>query len=138
MPRAMIRQSASTATGGSGSEYRMTVHGRTVWINLAGLLDRAGVQRLQRQVAGALGERNLLIVLDGSRLIHLDYRCVAALVRWNRALRSFGHRLVLSGWNSYLTAILAMEDWEGELEDGLRRTPTARLAAGSLRHVQVS
>ena len=138
MPREVIRLPARAATTRSGPEYHITVHGRTVRIHLAGLLDRAGVQRLQRQVAGVLVERNLLIVLDGSKLVHLDYRCVAVLVRWGRVLRGFGHRLMLSGWNGYLTAILAMEDCEGELEDGFRRTSPVRLAVESLRHVQVS
>jgi ABC-type transporter Mla MlaB component len=138
MPREVVRQTASAVTGRSGPEYRISVHGRTVRIHLAGLLDRAGVQRLLRRVNNVLVERNLIIVLDGTRLMHIDYRCVSMLVRWNRLLRGFGHRLVLSGWNTYLTAILAMEDTEGELEDGMRRIPAVRPAVGSLRHVRVS
>lgn len=138
MAREVIRQAASAATDRSRPRYRITVHGRTVRIHLAGLLDRAGLQRLMRQAAAVIDQRNLLIVLDGSRLVHLDYRCVPQMVRWSRSLRGYGHRLLLSGWNCYLTAILAMEDWDGELEDGFRRTPPARLAEGAWRHVQVS
>ena len=89
------------------------------------------------ETEAVLDRRRLLIVLDGTRLMHLDYRCVGTLVRWSRNLRGLGHRLVLSGWNGYLTAILAMEDWDGELEDGFRGTTPARLRRGSLGHVQV-
>ena len=138
MQRQVIRQPASAANDRSSPEYRITVRGRTVRIHLTGLLDRAGVQRMLRLVNGVLTERNLKIVLDGSRLMHLDYRCVPMLVRWNQLLRGFGHRLVLAGWNGYLTAILAMEDWEGALEDGIRRIPAARPVAGSMRNAQVS
>ncbi len=136
MPGEVNRQSAAAATSRSGPQFLITVHGATVRVHLAGILDRAGVQRLLRQIAAHLGQRHRHIVLDGSRLVHLDYRCVVLLVRWSRALRGLGHRLTLSGWNGYLTAILAMEDWDGELEDGYRRTAPARLAAGSWRHVQ--
>ena len=52
------------------------------------------------------------------QLLHLDYRCVPLLKRWRRTLRSYRHRLVIDGWNDYLRAILAMEDWDGEMEDG--------------------
>jgi ABC-type transporter Mla MlaB component len=129
-----------TAGGHMGTrgwpEFRITVQGRTVRIHLAGILDRAGVQRLIRAATPILGERDFSVTLDGSRLRHLDYRCVAMLLRWRRSLRSYGHRLHLAGWNGYLTAILAMEDWDGELEEGCRTMPQ-RLVRQSLRHIQV-
>ena len=137
MPREVIRQSSAAATSRCGPEYCMTIQGRTVRIHLAGLLDRAGVQRLARRAAAVLAEPERLVVLDGARLLHCDYRCVSLLVRWSRGLRACGHRLVLANWNGYLNAILAMEDWDGELEGGFRRSLPARLAAGPLRHVQV-
>ena len=87
-------------------------------IHLAGILDRDGVRRLMREADRHLLGQGALVVLDASGLQHLDYRCVGLLLDWQRRLRSYRHRLCLSGWNAYLRAILAMEDWDGELESG--------------------
>ncbi len=137
MPGEWIRPTMDSANWQGGPVRGVTVEGPTVRIHLAGILDRAGVQRLIRQSAPALDRRGLVVVLDGTRLRHLDYRCVAMLLRWRRTLRGYGHRLVLAGWNGYLTAILAMEDWDGELEEGFRAVPPCPVVE-SWRHVQVS
>jgi len=134
MPGEGIRTVTGSTGMQGGPEHRITVQGRTVRIHLAGILDRAGVQRMIRQVAAVIQERDLRIVLDGSRLRHLDYRCVDMLLRWHRNLRGYGHRLDLVGWNRYLIAILAIKDWDGELEDGFR-FPVTRRVTESGRHV---
>ncbi|HOX25211.1 MAG TPA: STAS domain-containing protein [Candidatus Krumholzibacteria bacterium] len=134
MPSEGIRQSGVVA--GAADEFHIVVQGRTVRIHLAGILDRARAQRLVRAAAAVLVDRDLLVILDGSRLVHLDYRCVPALVRWSKGLRSYGQRVVLAGWNDYLRAILTMEDSDGELEGESRGAPRRR-ARGLLRHVQV-
>ncbi|MEZ4388460.1 MAG: STAS domain-containing protein [Candidatus Krumholzibacteriia bacterium] len=113
----------------------ITVRGRTVRIHLVGILDRDGAARLIQAANRALMGGRAMVVLDASRLAHLDYRCVPMLVRWNRGLASFGHRLVLERWSPYLQAILAMEDWDGELERG-SRGPGWRSADTQLAQVQ--
>jgi ABC-type transporter Mla MlaB component len=135
MPGEVIRASRRQMGQQGGPGQRITVRGRTVRIHLAGILDRAGVQRLIRQAAAALWERDLVVVLDGSQLRHLDYRCVGTLLHWRRNLRGWGHRLVLSGWNGYLRAILAMEDWDGELEGAFPSAATCCVTE-PWRHVQ--
>jgi ABC-type transporter Mla MlaB component len=116
MPGEGIRSLAATRAAEASSDVHITVRGRTVRIHLVGILDRAGTTRLIRDANHVLATGRYLVVLDAARLAHLDYRCVPMLVRWQRGLRAFGHRLLLSRWNDYLRAILAMEDWEGELE----------------------
>ena len=103
---------------GSEPGPRITIQGSTVRIHLAGILDREGVHRLVRDADRHLVGQDLLVILDATRLQHLDYRCVPLLVRWRRQLRSYRHRLHLVSWNAYLRAILTMEDWNGELENG--------------------
>ena len=61
------------------------------------------------------------MILDGAGLQHMDYRCVQPLVRWSRGLRSYRHDVRLVAWNEYLQAILAMEDWDRELDRGPAR-----------------
>ena len=136
MPSEGIRQLRGSTAAGYDPAFRTTVQGRTVRIHLAGILDRAGVPRMIRAATAALNGRDLLVVLDGSGLTHLDYRCVPMLVRWSRGLRTYGHRVYLAGWSDYLKAILAMEDWDGELMDG-SLDPARRLAAGSQRIIRV-
>lgn len=135
MPGEVIQAGRRQQGQQGGPGHRITVQGRTVRIHLAGILDRPGVQRLMRQVATTLSERDLVVVLDASQLRHLDYRCVGMLLRWRRTLSGWGHRLVLAGWNGYLQAILAMEDWDGELEEAFRTAASGR-ATEPWRHVQ--
>ena len=118
MPSEGIRSLNAGATDEAGTRIQITVRGRTVRVHLVGILDREGTTRMIQAANRVLLGRRYLVVLDGRRLSHLDFRCVAMLVRWSRGLSSFGHRLVLDNWNEYLRAILAMEDWDGELERG--------------------
>ena len=118
MPSEGIRLPQATSLIGSEPGPRITIQGRTVRIHLAGILDREGVRHLVREAGRHLVEQDLLVVLDATQLQHLDYRCVPQLLSWRRQLRSYRHRLHLVGWNAYLRAILAMEDWDGELENG--------------------
>jgi ABC-type transporter Mla MlaB component len=136
MPREGIRQPAVGAHHGAGAGPSITIQGRILRVRLAGSLDRDGASRLIREVEGQLLRPGALVVLDGSGLQHLDYRCVRLLLDWQRRLRSYRHRLYLAGWNSYLRAILAMEDWGGELSSD---SPGWfwRTERGERRHVQV-
>lgn len=118
MPSEGIRSSTSSTFIGADTGPHITTHGRTVRIHLAGILDRAGMTRMIQDADRHLSGPGQLVILDASGLQHLDYRCVPLLLSWRRRLRSFRHRLHLAGWNAYLRAILAMEDWDGELETG--------------------
>ncbi len=120
MPSEGIRSMTGFRAAETVANVHITVRGRTVRIHLVGILDRDGACRVIQAANRALMGGRYLVVLDASRLGHLDYRCVSMLVRWSRGLASFGHRLVLERWSSYLRAILAMEDWDGELERGSR------------------
>jgi len=134
MPREGIRQPA--AAPAPALETRTLVRGRTVRIHLAGILDRTTVPELIRAANAALTVPGSLVVLDGAGLAHLDFRCVPMLVRWSRTLRSYRHRLCLDRWNEYLTAILAVEDWDGEFADRSPLRPAPR-RPGVARAVQV-
>ena len=96
-------------------------------VSLAGRLDREGLASLLRRISLALPGRGCTVVLDGTRLIHMDYRCVQPLVSWSRGLRSYRHRVFLLGWSEYLESILAMEDWDHELERESARLRAARV-----------
>jgi len=120
MPCEGIRQPAAIAAPAPALEIRTTLRGRTVRVHLAGILDRRSVPRLIQEVQAVLPGPGCLVVLDGAGLVHLDYRCVGMLVRWSRTLRSWKQRVCLDRWNEYLTAILAVEDWDGEFADRSR------------------
>ena len=135
MPSEGILQQSPVSAIGLTPAKDFTVRGTTVRIHLAGVLDRAKLLDLMTRADGALLGRNRLVVLNGSRLMHLDYRCVSMLMRWARSLKSYGHQLHLEHWNEYLRAILAMEDWDDELQQGSRKV--GRMPAlGSPQYIQ--
>lgn len=109
---------------GTHTEIGIRQNDKVVWVTLSGILDRVGMERLISRVTLRLERRGCRIVLDGSRLTHLDYRATGALIAWNRRLRAFHHQLYLHGWSDYLKAIVVMEDWDRELG----ATPTAMAA----------
>lgn len=115
MPRESTRQSARQEAARSTLDMEITRRDRTVWVSLSGILDRSGLDVLIGRIALKLGSRGTRIVLDGSRLIHMDYRCTGPLLAWHRGLRQYGHQLYLKDWSDYLKAILVMEDWDREL-----------------------
>ncbi len=132
MPRELARQSVRQEAAGSHLEtleVEVRQTDRTVRVTLSGSLDRAGVRRLVSRVAPMLLGRGWRIILDGSRLSHLDYRATSSLVMWNRQLRQFRHQLYLHGWSDYLKAILVMEDWDSELVGGSDSSTVLRTLA---------
>jgi ABC-type transporter Mla MlaB component len=135
MPNEGIRGSTTTRAPGHGIKSSITVRERTVRIHLVGVLDRQEASRLIQVANRHLYGRRYDVILDASHLVHLDYRCVAMLLRWNRGLQSLGHRLLLAGWSPYLRTILAMEDWDGELEKGVLGSEP-RPAHSLVAHVQ--
>ena len=96
-------------------QIQVSQYEKTVRVSLSGTLDCTGVEKLISRVAPRLVSRGCRIILDGSRLTHLDFRATHSLIRWNRQLRDFNHQLFLSQWSDYLKAILVMEDWDREL-----------------------
>jgi ABC-type transporter Mla MlaB component len=115
MPREMTRQSARQDAAVSHLDIEVTSKDMTARVALSGLLDQVGLERLISQVAPRLSGLGYRVILDGTGLVHLDYRTTRSLIRWNRNLRQFRHQLYLQNWNNYLKAILCMEDWEREL-----------------------
>lgn len=114
-PREMTRMLSRQEAAGTHTEIEIRQNDKVVWVTLSGILDRVGVERLISRVTLRLDRRGCRIVLDGSRLTHLDYRATGALIAWNRRLRAFHHQLYLHGWSDYLKAIVVMEDWDREL-----------------------
>lgn len=114
-PRELTRQSGRQEAAGTLTEIQIRQNERAVWVTLSGILDRAGVEKLIARVAPHLDRRGRRVVLDGSRLSHLDYRATGVLIAWNRRLKAFHHQLYLHGWSDYLKAIVVMEDWDREL-----------------------
>ena len=115
MPRELTRQLVRQEAAGSRLEIEVRQTERAVWVALSGILDRQGVEKMISRVAPRLARRGCRIILDGTRLTHLDYRATHGLLAWNRKLRDHHHPLFLHGWSDYLKAILVMEDWEREL-----------------------
>ena len=131
MSREATRQSMGQEAAHPHLRIRVSQHERTVRVALSGILDEAGVVELAAQTARHLRDRGLRIVLDGSRLVHLDYRATRLLIQWNRQLRRFHHQLYLLDWNDYLKAILCMEDWDRELGGMPAGAATWRLLSGA-------
>ena len=123
-PRELTRLPGRQEAAGNHTEIEIRQNDMAVWVTLSGILDRTGMEKLIARVAPRLDRRGCRIVLDGSRLAHLDYRATGALIAWNRRLRAFHHQLYLHGWSDYLKAIVVMEDWDRELG----ATPTAMSA----------
>lgn len=131
MPRELIRQSVRQEARGSHLDIEVNSKDMTVRVALSGILDQQGLERVILRVAPSLLGRGFRVVLDGSGLTHMDYRCTKDLIRWNRNLRQFRHQLYLQNWNDYLKAILCMEDWDRELPTAIQSPPTMRYGAQS-------
>lgn len=125
--RGVARQQVRFGIQDSGLEFAIRQQGHTVWVTLSGILDRPQLARLVRRVTPLLEKRGRQVILDGRQLHHVDYRVVRPLIDWNRRLRAFDHRLLLSHWSDYLKAILCMEDWNRELNPGPLPTSAWRL-----------
>ncbi|PID81533.1 hypothetical protein CSA17_05050 [bacterium DOLJORAL78_65_58] len=128
MRRELTPRPTGTDSGVGRLEIEVSRVDSVVRVALSGILDEAGLERVIGRVAPMLTGRGQRVILDGSRLVHMDYRSTRSLIRWNRNLRRFSHTLHLGGWNDYLRAILCMEDWEREL--GLPLVPAASPARG--------
>ncbi len=115
MPREWTPQSKRQEAHSSHLDIEVSSKETTVRVALSGILDEEGLQRVTLQVAPLLLGLGYRVILDGSGLTHMDYRCTRALIRWNRNLRQFRHQLFLQSWSNYLKAIVCMEDWEREL-----------------------
>ena len=137
MSRELTRQFVRTDSAPARLDHlqiQVSQSERTVRVTLSGTLDCAGVEKLISRVAPQLVSRGCRIILDGSRLAHLDFRATHSLVGWNRRLRDFNHQLYLRNWSDYLKAILVMEDWDRELGAAGSEPATWRLlgAAGTV------
>ncbi len=127
MSRELTRRPAGTESGVVRLEIEVSRVDMAVRVTLSGILDEAGLESVIGRVAPLLAGRGYRVILDGSRLTHMDYRCTRAIIRWSRNLRQFSHALYLKGWSDYLKAILCMEDMDREL--GLPMVSPATLAA---------
>jgi ABC-type transporter Mla MlaB component len=132
MPGERTRTTAAPAPS-SALTFAVEQQGRLVWVSLSGILDRDGLHRLIQRLGAPLAGPGRRVVLDGRRLTHVDYRVVASLIRWRGDLDRRGHRLDLAGWNSYLQAILAVEDWRGELAPAGAYWSSWRMISGAQR-----
>lgn len=132
-PRESIRRHVAFEVLDGGVDFEIRERGATVWITLSGVLDAERLAPLMRRVVPLLHRRGRRVVLDGRRLMHLDYRCVPQLLAWSDGLRAFDHQLLLYGWNAYLRAILRVEDWGGRLSPGPVSLPAghANVAGGA-------
>ncbi len=117
-PREATRRSARFEVLDGGLDFEIREQGETVWVALSGVFDAGRFRELRRRIAPVLRLRGRRLVLDGRRLLHLDYRCVPDLLAWHDSLRSFNHQLLLYGWNAYLKAILAIGDQGTRLSPG--------------------
>ncbi|MBU0741835.1 STAS domain-containing protein [bacterium] len=108
MPRETTRQPLYLHLLEGGLDFEIREHDGDVRVVLSGSLDRNLLADIISTLTPRLARRDRRIVLDGSRLAHVDFRAVETLVDWGRRLRAFGHTLVLDGWSPYLRAILIL------------------------------
>jgi hypothetical protein len=115
MPREMTLQSPDRLSRTGALAFTIDQRDTAVWVTLSGVMDREGLARVVRRVDPLLTGRSRRVVLDGARLLHVDYRAVRDLVGWNDHLKPYAHQLRLARWSRYRHVILSMEDWSGEL-----------------------
>ena len=108
MPRETTRQPPHLHLLEGGLDFEIREHDGDVRVVLSGSLDHDLLARIISATTPRLARRDRRIVLDGSRLAHVDYRAVGTLTDWGRRLRAFGHALLLDGWSPSLRAILVL------------------------------
>lgn len=114
MPGEQTRRPPRLQVLEGGLDFEIRERDGTVRVALSGALDRAMLGRIAAAVAPRLVRRGRAVVLDGRRLNHVDYRCAADLAAWQRVLRPYGHRLLLSGWSVFHRTLLILGGMPGE------------------------
>ncbi|HEY2955789.1 MAG TPA: STAS domain-containing protein [Candidatus Eisenbacteria bacterium] len=123
--RAALAVNLQLSHGAHGASARLEWHerggGRVALLQLSGWIDRPALTRLERTVEDLAARGAGQLVLDCSRLRHIDYRLVPALVD---ALSSYEARaggIVVCGLSSYLRDLFRL----GGCEPRLRCWPAA-------------
>ncbi|MCP4144981.1 MAG: hypothetical protein GY752_06810 [bacterium] len=93
-----------------GRDYEIIDCENSVRVVLSGSLNSSQLNSVINNVKPYLLQRNRRIILDGKNLQHVDFRIIGALTAWNQLLRSFGHKLLLSGWSNLHKTILLIGD----------------------------
>jgi ABC-type transporter Mla MlaB component len=91
-----------------GLDFEIRTMGQEILISLTGTLDADMLLRLKASCSPHLWQRGRQVILDGSRLDHLDYRAVTGLLEWHEYLKSFRHNLLLADWTPYHKTILLL------------------------------
>lgn len=124
MPRELTRQEPQLKIVNGGRDYEIIDCENSVRVVLSGSLNSSQLHSVINSVKPYLFQRNRRIILDGSNLQHVDFRIIDALTAWNELLRSFGHKLLLSGWSNLHKTILLV----GNIKSGKNNTHRQRTA----------
>jgi anti-anti-sigma regulatory factor len=90
--------------------------GRSAVFALAGALGNGSLERFEEALAQTLGWGIRQVVLDFSRVTHLDYRRLPQLVAWLRARGEEGVAFAIVGLNRYLSDLFRVAGVEVDLE----------------------
>lgn len=110
MQREQTRQGPQLRLLDGGLDFEIIDCDNSVRVALSGSFDSAQLNSIIKLIKPYLLQRSRKIILDGSRLEHVDFRVMNSLTVWNSKLRSFGHTLFLSTWSSRHKAILLIGD----------------------------
>ena len=117
--RAPLAVNLELSHGAHGASARLEWHereGRRIaLLKLSGWIDRAALDRLERALENLAERGGGDLVLDGSRLRHIDYRLVPALVNALTRYESRAGSLAVCGLSVYLRDLFRLGGCEPRL-----------------------
>lgn len=129
--RAALAVNLELSRGAHGASARLEWHereGRRIaLLKLSGWIDRAALDRLERALENVAARGGGDLVLDGSRLMHIDYRLVPALVNALTRYESRAGNLAVCGLSVYLRDLFRL----GGCEPRLTAWPSASELLGT-------
>ena len=117
--RAPLAFNLELSHGAHGASARLEWHERAgrriALLQLSGWIDRAALDRLERALENLAERGGGDLVLDGSRLRHIDYRLVPALVNALTRYESRAGSLAVCGLSVYLRDLFRLGGCEPRL-----------------------
>ena len=117
--RAPLAVNLELSRGSHGAAARLEWHerqGRRIaLLKLSGWIDRAALDRIERTLENLAERGGCDLVLDGSRLRHIDYRLVPALVNALSRYESRAGSLAVCGLSVYLRDLFRLGGCEPRL-----------------------
>ncbi|RKX70260.1 hypothetical protein DRP53_05660 [candidate division WOR-3 bacterium] len=87
---------------------RVSVENEVYFLSLNGEIDEESFRSVEEKLKQLLKEGNVKLVLDLSRLKHINYQLIGTLIGWQKRFKDFGGDIKLVNVSAYIYDILRL------------------------------